>query len=169
MATFGEELRRERELRQISLREISEATKISRRYLEALERNEFDELPGGVFNRGFVRAYSQFIGVDVDSMVNAYLLEEQAQAARDAGGDGPVMRGQRHLHDRSHGRPETIAASAAAAGPSRTLRWVLLALALAAIASIVAWLLLRPSGAAAPGAARSTRAEVAAGAEGQST
>ena len=81
MASFGEELKRERELRQVSLREVSEATKINLRYLEALETNNFEHLPGGVFNRGFVRAYSQFIGIDPDAMVNAYRLEEQAQAS----------------------------------------------------------------------------------------
>lgn len=82
MSTFGEELKRERELRRISLREVSEATKISLRHLEALERNDFQHLPGGVFNRGFVRAYSQFIGVDPEVMVNAYLLEQKSQDAR---------------------------------------------------------------------------------------
>jgi cytoskeletal protein RodZ len=82
MSTFGESLKRERELRQISLREIAEATKINLRYLDALETNEFDNLPGGVFNRGFVRAYAQYIGADADSLVNAYLLESQEQFAR---------------------------------------------------------------------------------------
>jgi cytoskeletal protein RodZ len=76
--SFGEELKRERKLREITLREVSESTKISLRYLEALERNDFDNLPGGVFNRGFVRAYSEFIGVDPESMVNSYVLEERA-------------------------------------------------------------------------------------------
>jgi cytoskeletal protein RodZ len=82
MPSFGEEMRRERELRAITLREISEATKISTRYLDALERNDFRPLPGGVFNKGFVRAYAQHIGVDPEAMVNAYLLEEQTQAGR---------------------------------------------------------------------------------------
>jgi cytoskeletal protein RodZ len=77
--SFGEELKRERELREISLREISESTKISLRYLEALERNDFEQLPGGVFNRGFVRAYSQFIGIDPESMVDAYIQQVNAQ------------------------------------------------------------------------------------------
>lgn len=89
MSSFGETLRRERELRQISLREISEATKINLRYLDALERDDFRHLPGGVFNKGFVRAYAQFIGIDPESMVNAYLEEEgrqQAKAARGGGG-----------------------------------------------------------------------------------
>ncbi len=77
--SFGEELKRERELREITLREVSESTKINLRYLEALERNAFENLPGGVFNRGFVRAYSKFIGIDPESMVDAYLLQENAQ------------------------------------------------------------------------------------------
>jgi len=82
MPSFGETLRRERELRQISLREISEATKINLRYLEALERDDFRHLPGGVFNKGFVRAFAQFIGIDGDAMVMAYLDEERSQEAR---------------------------------------------------------------------------------------
>jgi cytoskeletal protein RodZ len=82
MSTFGETLRRERELRQISLREISEATKINLRYLDALERDDFRHLPGGVFNKGFVRAYAQFIGIEPEAMVTAYLEEEGRQQAR---------------------------------------------------------------------------------------
>jgi len=82
MASFGEELKRERELRDISLKEISEATKISIRFLEALEQNNFDVLPGGVFNRGFIRAYARFIGVDGEEMVNAYLHEVAVREAR---------------------------------------------------------------------------------------
>jgi cytoskeletal protein RodZ len=91
MSSFGETLRRERELRQISLREIAEATKINLRYLDSLERDDFRHLPGGVFNKGFVRAYAQFIGIDPESMVTAYLEEEgrqQARASR-AGGAAP--------------------------------------------------------------------------------
>ncbi len=87
MVSFGEELKRERELRDISLKEIAEATKISIRFLEALEENNFEILPGGVFNRGFIRAYSRFIGVDGDEMVNAYLQEMSVhEKARGRGG-----------------------------------------------------------------------------------
>lgn len=92
MPSFGETLRRERELRQISLREISESTKINLRYLEALERDDFRHLPGGVFNKGFVRAYAQYIGVDPESMVNAYLDEERLQRDRLAARAEPVVR-----------------------------------------------------------------------------
>lgn len=120
--SFGEELRRERELRQITLREISESTKISLRYLEALERNEFEGLPGGVFNRGFVRAYAQFIGVDPEAMVNAYLLQEQAQSSPGTG-DGHLLRRLRSKTVREGDRKPT----------APVLRWVLLALALITI------------------------------------
>lgn len=82
MSSFGETLRRERELRQISLREISEATKINLRYLDALERDDFRHLPGEVYNKGFVKAYAQFIGIDPETAVMAYLEEEGRQQAR---------------------------------------------------------------------------------------
>ena len=90
MSSFGETLRRERELRQISLREIAEATKINLRYLDALERDEFKHLPGGGFNTGFVRAYAQFIGIDPETMVTAYLDEERRQLARAPRLGGPA-------------------------------------------------------------------------------
>lgn len=93
MPSFGEQLRRERELREISLREVSEATKISLRYLQALERNDFEHLPGGLFNKGFVRAYCEFIGVDAESMVNAYLYEAQAQSAPTLPNESGLLRG----------------------------------------------------------------------------
>ncbi len=75
LASFGETLKREREQREISLREISDATKINIRYLEALEQNRFESLPGGLFNKGFIRAYAAYIGVDSEAMVNSYLQE----------------------------------------------------------------------------------------------
>ncbi len=64
MGSFGERLQREREMRGITLEEISESTKISGRCLRALEQEEFDKLPGGIFNKGFVRAYARYLGID---------------------------------------------------------------------------------------------------------
>lgn len=72
MGAFGDRLRREREMRGITLNEITESTKISRRHLEALEGEHFDQLPGGVFNKGFVRAYARFLGIDEDRAVAEY-------------------------------------------------------------------------------------------------
>ena len=95
MANFGETLKRERELREISLRQISEATKINIRYLEALEENRFDALPGGLFNKGFIRAYATYIGVDGEAMVNSYLHE---LSARGPGADSVGAREHPQLH-----------------------------------------------------------------------
>lgn len=72
LASFGEELRREREIRGISLKEIADATKISKRFLEAIERNDHKTLPAPVFTRGFVREYARYLGLNSDEMVNRY-------------------------------------------------------------------------------------------------
>ena len=79
MGAFGDRLRREREMRGITLDEITESTKISRRHLEALEREHFDQLPGGVFNKGFVRAYARFLGIDEDQAVADYSTASNEQ------------------------------------------------------------------------------------------
>lgn len=72
LASFGEELRREREIRGISLKEIADATKISKRFLEAIERNDHRTLPAPAFTRGFVRAYAHYVGLNSEEMVNRY-------------------------------------------------------------------------------------------------
>src|SRR5271154_5524745 len=88
--SFGEHLRREREMRGVSLEEISAATRISTRFLEAIEKDQWDQLPGGVFNRGFIRSIARYLGLDEDSLVAEYALgtaaneEARAAAQRDA-------------------------------------------------------------------------------------
>src|SRR3954452_9551573 len=72
LASFGDELRREREIRGISLKEIADATKISKRFLDAIERNDHKTLPAPVFTRGFVREYARYLGLNADEMVNPY-------------------------------------------------------------------------------------------------
>ena len=72
---FGEHLKREREMRGVTIEEISAATRISTRFLEALESEQWDELPGGVFNRGFIRSVARFLGLDEDALVAEYALE----------------------------------------------------------------------------------------------
>ncbi len=61
-------------MRGVSLDEICAATRIGTRFLEALENEEWDRLPGGVFNRGFVRAVARFLGLDEDGLVAEYAL-----------------------------------------------------------------------------------------------
>jgi len=75
MGDFGGTLRSARERKGISLRHIANATKISMGALEALERNDFGRLPGGIFSRSFVRAYAQEVGLDPDQTVADFLKE----------------------------------------------------------------------------------------------
>jgi cytoskeletal protein RodZ len=71
-ATIGEQLRLAREEQQIPLREVSDQTRISVHYLEAIEVNDFQKLPGGIFNRSFVKAYARYVGVDEKEAVEGY-------------------------------------------------------------------------------------------------
>ncbi|HVG56293.1 MAG TPA: helix-turn-helix transcriptional regulator [Vicinamibacterales bacterium] len=70
---FGERLKRLREARGISLRDIADHTKLSVRALEALERNDLSRLPGGIFSRGLVRAYAEQIGADPEATVQEFI------------------------------------------------------------------------------------------------
>ncbi|MBV8515332.1 MAG: helix-turn-helix domain-containing protein [Acidobacteria bacterium] len=71
---FGELLKRERELREVTLNEVTVATRIPPRFLEAFEREEWEKLPGGVFNRGFVRAIARYLGLDEENLLSEYDL-----------------------------------------------------------------------------------------------
>lgn len=77
--TFGERLKREREMREVSPTEITAATRISGRFLEALENEDWGKLPGGVFNRGFVRAIARYLGLDEESLLAEYDLAHGEQ------------------------------------------------------------------------------------------
>jgi cytoskeleton protein RodZ len=70
--SFGERLKREREMRGVTLEEVSAATRISVRFLDALENERWERLPGGIFNRGFVRAIADFLGLDEETLVTEY-------------------------------------------------------------------------------------------------
>ncbi len=83
MASLGQELRRERELRGISLREIADSTRISLRFLEAIEEDTFDLIPGAFFVRAILRSYARSIGIDEHQVLNRYQeiqnFKEQSQ------------------------------------------------------------------------------------------
>jgi cytoskeletal protein RodZ len=76
---FGEQLKREREMRGVSLEEISAATRIAPRFLEALENEQWDQLPGGAFNRGFIRSVARYLGLDEESLVAEYALQTKGR------------------------------------------------------------------------------------------
>jgi cytoskeleton protein RodZ len=71
-ATIGEQLRLAREARGIGLREICDQTRISVHYLEAIEANDYKRLPGGVFNRSFIKAYAKCVGYDEREAIEGY-------------------------------------------------------------------------------------------------
>jgi cytoskeletal protein RodZ len=71
-ASIGEQLRLAREARGIGLRDICDQTRISVHYLEAIESNDYKRLPGGVFNRSFIKAYARCVGYDEREAIEGY-------------------------------------------------------------------------------------------------
>jgi cytoskeletal protein RodZ len=76
-------LKQEREKKSVTLDDISLSTKISTRMLRALEEEHFDQLPGGIFNKGFIRAYARCLGMDEEQAIADYLA---------ATGGGPLAK-----------------------------------------------------------------------------
>jgi len=91
MTSIGDTLRRERLRRGWNLDQVAAETKISLHMLEAIEADQFDRLPGGVFARNFVRQYAQMLHVDEDEMLAAFRqqFEEPAEAAVPEPGPAP--------------------------------------------------------------------------------
>lgn len=88
MKAFGDYLRRERELRGISLDEVAQSTKISASILENIEHGRIDSLPAIPFVKGFLRAYADYVGLDPASVVlrfEAAFLADEAEARRALG------------------------------------------------------------------------------------
>ncbi len=123
--SFGAWLRQQREARDVSLREIADASKISLRYLEALELDRFESLPAPVFARGFLREYARVVGLNPDEVVNLFLIAagHQVDAAR----------------ARDAARPARSTARASAA-PSPVGYGLLLGLAVVAFLGVAAYL-----------------------------
>jgi len=136
LPSFGEKLKLEREKRKITLEQISSTTKISVRLLHALEDEKFSQLPGGIFNKGFVRAYARTLGLDEEQAVADYLeASGEAPAVRiETGGrDGSRESGARlaplRITDDNSGRLEIRAEVA-----SRQLPWGMFAVVLLIVA-----------------------------------
>jgi cytoskeleton protein RodZ len=84
--TLGVQLRRAREARNLTLREVSDQTRITRRHLEAIEADDYKQLPGGIFNRSFVKAFARAVGYGEDEAVRAYqkVARESGESFDDA-------------------------------------------------------------------------------------
>ena len=70
--SFGERLRRRREEKDVTLEQISKATKISIHLLHAMEHDDWDSLPGGIFTRNFLRLYAGHTGLDEERIVEEF-------------------------------------------------------------------------------------------------
>lgn len=108
---FGERLRRDRELRGVSREEISAATRIGSRFLEALENEQWERLPGGIFNRGFLRAVARFLGLDEDDLIAQYdlaIAEQHSQV--EASANSPVQQERTHTPSRRFASVGLVAA-----------------------------------------------------------
>ena len=90
MPTLGEELKHRREERDITLADISEATRIGTRFLKAIESDNFSVLPGGIFTRSFIRAYAKQVGMDEDEALALY----QQQTASPSTEPQPLQQSQ---------------------------------------------------------------------------
>lgn len=124
MPSFGEKLKAEREKRSITLEQISLSTKIGTRMLQALEEDKFNQLPGGIFNKGFVRAYARHVGIDEDQAVADYLEASGENVPFRPGSD----------QESALGKIAEPGLQPASSERSRELPWGLFAAALLAIA-----------------------------------
>ena len=73
-----------RKRRGVSLEQISNATKISTTFLRAIETEEFEKLPGGVFNTNYIRQYANAIGFPVEKLLAEHQMFEQSKQKADA-------------------------------------------------------------------------------------
>ena len=127
MPSFGEKLKLEREKRKVTLEQISVSTKIGTRMLQALEEDKFSQLPGGIFNKGFVRAYARCVGLDEDQTVADYLQ---------ASGDAPPVSVEIVAHDnKTHENEASVRRIQADADvPARQMPWGVFAAGLLVVA-----------------------------------
>jgi cytoskeleton protein RodZ len=89
--SFGTRLKREREQRKITLDDIAVSTKIATRFLVAIEEDRFDRLPGGIFNKGFVRAYARHLGMDENQAIVDFVAATEPSLPEPQPQDTPVL------------------------------------------------------------------------------
>ena len=77
---LGEVLRAARESKGVDLARVERDTKIRTRYLSALERGEYRDLPGAVYTKGFLRNYAHYLGLDPEYLTDLYRLETNGAA-----------------------------------------------------------------------------------------
>src|SRR5262249_40264882 len=108
MTNLGTSFKKAREGKGIPLDQIAIETRISTRFLKAIENEEFHLLPGGIFNRGFIRAYAQRVGLDADAAVADYMRltqfgESQQSPEPEDSPPAPPVRTRRRIYPISIG------------------------------------------------------------------
>ena len=103
--TLGQRLRRAREARSLTPRELSDLTRITRRHLEAIEADDYKQLPGGIFNRSFVKSYARAVGFDETEALRLYL-----SAAGEAADEVPTRQHSRIYTDDAPARSPLVTA-----------------------------------------------------------
>ena len=83
-STLGEKLRQAREERGISLSEVAEQTRISPHYLDLIEQDDYRTLPGGIFNKGFIKSFAKYVGFDETEALQDYARQIAAQTGEDS-------------------------------------------------------------------------------------
>ena len=111
MPTLGEELKRRREERDITLGDISESTRIGTRFLKAIEADNYSILPGGIFTRSFIRAFAKQVGMDEDEAITIYNQQVGVQ---------PATAQATETHSPAEDRPRRSEPLIYHSGPTRT-------------------------------------------------
>jgi cytoskeletal protein RodZ len=75
---LGSKLKQAREARGMPLSEVEWATKVKAEYLQALEEENYDAIPGAVYTRGFLRTYARYLGIDAEPLIAEYNASEGA-------------------------------------------------------------------------------------------
>lgn len=99
--TLGEKLRQAREERDISISEVAEQTRISPLYIEAIENDDYSPLPGGIFNKGFIKSFAKFVGVDEEEALQDYSRQLSQQNEGQPEADAKTYRPEVLTDDRS--------------------------------------------------------------------
>lgn len=78
---LGDTLREAREKQGLTYKDIEKGTSIRALYIEYIEKGEYDELPGDVYTKGFIRSYANFLKLDANALVQAFTAERHRGAA----------------------------------------------------------------------------------------
>lgn len=124
MERFCDELRWERERRQVSIEKICEETKVSSRHLHALEAGEYGELPGGVFRKGILRSYLRALGLEEESWLKRFeTILRESGAVPPEGDDWSEF-------------AENVRRNRAGSQPATRMRWVGVGMMLVSLAAL---------------------------------